>query len=693
MSPEERNLRKLKSSTESSTINAMNLQHNIAEDNLTRQLEEDGWCADLWEGLKWVATAGTSDNLDENVKKALNEYSGYIDDLNAAYKKGGISAFKTKFKAIFGIEYDQKLASAYAVKMDNYTKAEGLTKLKNTLHDNIGGFGTSWCSYSQLESGYLALLKKTNPSENSKQKLEEMLKSYMEERGVKYTKEYSDNKFRCLRQMTDETLDGFQKEIDRYSNGKSLEQLQEDLTTQGGSLFGTKHDVIDRVNKYIISQQKGDVIISTSAKVAAMVVLGVVSGGVASAAVGTFTTSLAIDASNQATGKGLNAELFFEDMKSATIDAAFAGTATSVRNTIKGVKTLNELGKSTAIVVGDTAIGTGSAAFKGNLTKENFGYYLAFSILAQAGSSRIGKGKISLNNKEVKLNYDRAFRRTIKGADKERKANNKNFDKNNNYTTNKLNQQYGPQQLRDLLATVTNLGDLNALKRNISNMKDVIPNKTEICNLIDERVNELIINPHLITTASKKIPEEIRENAVAALNQPAKHLRQDQIDNITQYITSISEPANLYQTIAQLQQHGIDLNDKNPLRDVLDDKFAELNQMPAYKVDQDFILYAKKSDSPNPNNKTSTEKNNLEIPTLNNYLTINYNPDSAVKIQLDQTAFNKIKNELYSLVANIKNNNDVTNLLVQIQTIGSESQREELSAIINNAAKMNGLLV
>ena len=41
---------------------------------LENQLKKDGWCADLYEGLKWCVG---SDNLDENVKADIAEFNSY----------------------------------------------------------------------------------------------------------------------------------------------------------------------------------------------------------------------------------------------------------------------------------------------------------------------------------------------------------------------------------------------------------------------------------------------------------------------------------------------------------------------------------------------------------------------------------------------------------------------------------------
>ncbi len=81
-----------------STINAGNEALSENRQNLQDQLDRDGWCADLYEGLKWCVG---SDNLDENVKADLDKFGGYIKELQDAKAQGGDAAFDAKFKEIF----------------------------------------------------------------------------------------------------------------------------------------------------------------------------------------------------------------------------------------------------------------------------------------------------------------------------------------------------------------------------------------------------------------------------------------------------------------------------------------------------------------------------------------------------------------------------------------------------------------
>ena len=104
---------------------------NGAEESLDAQLKHDGWVADLWEGMKWLFG---SDNLDEKVKEDIAEYKDQIAELKSAKTP---EEFKTKFKEIFGVNYDPALIKAYQKTQTQYAGAQAAYIMENQFNDQM----------------------------------------------------------------------------------------------------------------------------------------------------------------------------------------------------------------------------------------------------------------------------------------------------------------------------------------------------------------------------------------------------------------------------------------------------------------------------------------------------------------------------------------------------------------------------
>ncbi len=670
------------------TLQGLDLHANSASSTLEYfNANEETTCGRLWEGLKLVFTLGTSDSLDERVMEDITEFRGYITELDNALATGGETAFKAKFKSIFGCEFDENIAREYAVKLENFGNAKAIQNIRDWVDEYRGAWRISELSYENLTNCYKFILGKIDPdNKNHDTTIEQILMSKL---GDDYSNATVQQKRTALASALQEFMNTITQELNNCTGGKSLTQLQNELSAHSGDLFGIKHDMMNRVNAYIANQRAGDAYVSTGFKVIGMAAFGLSGGGVALSMLGTFTSSMTVDLVNHPEVLNDPSQMW-QITKEAALDGIFSGAGTFVRDGLKAGKFVlgsRELDvrkyvnitkgnasyvKTQGVLVGaDTSVSTTGQIIRGGFKPENIGITMLWSTIAHVASTKIVGGS----------NGQRCLRRLGKGGGKEEREANKDFS-GGQAQTGELTPEQMTAQYEQYLASVTNLGDLNAMKRFVNQIPQEY-GRDGLIAMIETRTNELLANRSQITVDRVPLSPEIRTNALKALEQPAMHLLPEQLENIMDYVDAISDPNELLMAMSQLQRHGIDLNEQSDVRAVLDDKFAEFNRMPPYNVDQDFILYAHNQE---PNQVPTTNSAFANTPTLGAFL-----DSSEPMTMLSPEVYQNLKNDLYDFSGRINSPDDLTNLIARLDTIPDENQRNELRGILNSIARMKGI--
>lgn len=655
---------------------------------------EETLCGRIWEGLKWFVTLGSAENLDENVKKDIEKFQDYIEELDNAFKAGGADAFKAKFRQIFGCNFDMNIARQYTVKLENYRNARAIQDIIST----VNGFRVPLfyndlvncykLSYNDLVNCYKLVLKKIDPQNNNPNATIEQI--LMEKLGENYPNAEVEQKRTALASALLNFMTTITNELGKYTDGKTLQELEAELSSHSGDLFGANYlNMMNRVNNYIISQKAGDAYVSTGLKVVGMAAFGLCGGGVVLSTLGTFTSSMTVDVINHPEAFN-NPTQMWQIVKEAALDGMLSGAGTFVRDSLKagkfvfGSKKLDvtryvnitkgnaSFVKTQGVLIGaDSSVSVTGQAIRGGGKPENIGITLLWSAIAHVGSAKIASNS----------NIQRGFRRTGKGCGKEEREANKDF--------NAVPQQsgdFGPEEMRvqcnQYLASLKNLGDLNAMKRFVNQIPQEY-GRDELIAMIDRRTNELLADRSKITVDRVSLSPETRTNAIRALEQPATHLLPEQMEDIMDYVDAISDQNELIMAMTQLQRHGIDFNEQSDIRAVLDDKFAEFNRMPPYNVGEDFILYAHNQEPAQTPTANSAFANS---PTLDSF--INSNEPMTM---LTPEFYQKLKNDLYNIADSINSQEDVANFLARFDTISDENQRNELRGIIDSIARMKGI--
>lgn len=370
------------------TIGIMNESLSENKANLQKQLDQDGWCADLYEGLKWCVG---SDNLDENVKADLKTFEKSMGELEKARKSGGEAAFKTKFKEIFGVEYDPNLAKGYRKLQSNLANAQALTAQLDGFNKEFANSINGRESYGNMVAKYGSYLQSVSSEvQDGKDVAEKSIALAMQKDGIDFAKATDAQKAKYLQNIIKQTQNGISSKINEYTRGKDLATLENDLKYASTAVFGNKGDIVNRVNSYVNSQQVGGAVVNGAVKAVGAIAIAVATGGtglvaLSTAALATTALSAATDLTDRASSNvGLQDGEVTNILKNATIDGAtvFAGgQLTKAAMALKSSKAFIQAGgRMLAQGAGDVAIGAAAEYGQtGEITLQGVTFQAVFS--------------------------------------------------------------------------------------------------------------------------------------------------------------------------------------------------------------------------------------------------------------------------------------------------------------------------
>ncbi len=120
------------------TVNMMSNQLDQAQAAFDKQMNADGWAEDVADG---ISVLWGSNNRASKVREDLKTYRNNINQLKNAAKQGD-AQFKTKFKQIYGVNYNQNAIANYYLRPTkaNYQKAFGT---KNDIGYRVAKYNES----------------------------------------------------------------------------------------------------------------------------------------------------------------------------------------------------------------------------------------------------------------------------------------------------------------------------------------------------------------------------------------------------------------------------------------------------------------------------------------------------------------------------------------------------------------------
>ncbi len=371
------------------TLNLMGTSVAENRTNLDKQLAEDGWCADLYEGLKWCVG---SDNLDENVKADLNKFEAAMKALDKAQKTGGEAAFKTKFKELFGVEYDANLMKGYKKLQNNFANAQAYSMQLEGFKNEFGGCIKGTESYDSMVSKFGEFLKGTSPEiTDGNQAVANAIAVAMQKDGIDYASSTEAQKKSYLRNIIKNAQSGIEKELNKYTNGKDLATMQKDLQYASTAVFGNQGDIVNRVNNYVASQQVGGAVVNGAIKAVGAIVIGACTFGagtavLAAASVATAVVSATVDLTDRASSDvGLKDGEVWNILKNATVDGASVFAGGQLAKAAMAFKSANAFvqagGRLVTQAAGDIGVGVaGEYVQTGTITMQGVAFQAVFSL-------------------------------------------------------------------------------------------------------------------------------------------------------------------------------------------------------------------------------------------------------------------------------------------------------------------------
>lgn len=371
------------------------LQNTVdgAEEALNQQLAQDGWAADLWEGMKWCVG---SDNLDEKVKADIDAYKKQIAELNSAKTP---EEFKAKFKEIYGVEYDPELVKAYEKRQEQLPLAEATRGVEENFNKEMEKLlasdklaaKTQYIQTSSYGTGtYQEIASKEEVYNDELNKFAEFIGQGDKEAGVKDIEQAFkdaglpenaslDEKYAVLHKLAKNYSEILHANTLEATEGKGYDAFAKEAESSYKAAFGLKNDIAKRVADYNTSQKTGDMIVKGVVKGGAAIGLCLIPGvGLAAAAIGTGVISAAVDTTDRWSSEvGLQEGELTEILKNASIDGATVFAGGQLTKMLANAKTFVKIGGQ---ITGDLATGVAAEKLQtGTITLNGVMFQCVFS--------------------------------------------------------------------------------------------------------------------------------------------------------------------------------------------------------------------------------------------------------------------------------------------------------------------------
>lgn len=320
----------------SNTIKTLSSMHDKAKDAFDSQIAADGWSGKLVDKLSalWF-----SKNRASLVKNDLIKFDNQVKALDTAAKKGN---FRAKFKETFGVDFNRDLIDKY----EQVSKKNTLVVISSELAAKTEEKLKPYISYFEENSKYLTPKSHNEKSQikfaEADKKFDEFEMNISDFFGGKdnlysntvFQKEHyselpKEDKAEILSQIAEQLIEGANSTAKEFRGGKKDEQLQKEYDEAFKKAFGSKNDIVKRVDKYVRSQQIGAVFIRDSILAGAIGATIATSGTAYPALVGsgvTFVGCAGLDMSEYLTNNVDNKEDMSKDVvKDIIKDAAISG--------------------------------------------------------------------------------------------------------------------------------------------------------------------------------------------------------------------------------------------------------------------------------------------------------------------------------------------------------------------------------
>ncbi len=348
-----------------------------AQASLDHQLATEGWSGKTADAISII---WNSKNRAVLVQADIGTYKDNVSALNQSIKS---DSFNDKFKEIFEVEYDHSNIVRYGKKAKQFETALTLDCIAKytdeKLSENIKTFNKLSGKLGDLNENktnpyavtgsvpyYNHYTSKEEIFENMENSLVEVLgdkkvlDKVLSANGLDPEKASKEDKYKVYGYLSNVIVETSKNSAQKSLKGQSLSQIKEDCDKSYEKAFGTKNDIIARVDKYNASQKAG----AACVKFVTNVVLNTLGpGAVWASCVYSAGKSVAMDIADAKTKKVDNDI----DYKLVGVNAVLSGISGIVNRII-----VNEYagGVASKILGGKTTSNSIGSALKNFVVKE-----------------------------------------------------------------------------------------------------------------------------------------------------------------------------------------------------------------------------------------------------------------------------------------------------------------------------------
>ena len=256
------------------TINNLNQTAENAQKAFDEQLASDGWAGKTADA---ISILWNSKNRAKLVQSDIDSYKEQVNELENSIKE---DKFKDKFKEMFDVEYNHSNIEHYRKKVQQFETAltadciakfteeklsENLKtykKLSGNLKDlnetRVNPYAATGCIpyynhtttkdeiFENMENSLVEIL-------GDKKVLDKVLSSS----GLDSENASKEDKYKVYGFLSEFIVNTSKASAEKCMKGKTLSEIKEDYDKSYEKAFGTKNDIISRVDKYNASQKAG----------------------------------------------------------------------------------------------------------------------------------------------------------------------------------------------------------------------------------------------------------------------------------------------------------------------------------------------------------------------------------------------------------------------------------------------------
>ena len=324
--------------------NTLNQMGETAQNSLNNQITSDGWAGKTAET---ISILWNSKNRAKIVQEDINKYTEQVVELDNSIKD---DTFKSKFKEIFDVEYNHSNIAKYGRKskqLESAMVADCISKYadeklsKNLkIYNQLSGKLQDFSEIRAIPygtTGYNSCYTNVTSKDDVFEKMEnslieilgdkKILDKVLSSRGLDSEKSTKEDKYKAYGQLSNYILETTKSSANKCLKGQTLSQIKEDYDKSYEKAFGTKNDIIARVDKYNTSQKIGAACI----KFVTGVVLNALGPNTVLASLAySAATSVAMDVADSATNK-IDGDF---NLKATAINAGLNGISGAINQSI-----------------------------------------------------------------------------------------------------------------------------------------------------------------------------------------------------------------------------------------------------------------------------------------------------------------------------------------------------------------------